>query len=93
MKNIFFIFHVTKDMKNDQFNKHHELKKANNQKFICGKLMSQFNHLIFMSMFAHTIRSQNFHAHLKREFLKSNVSFESGLKNHFPLIPTLLEIQ
>lgn len=80
-------------MKNGQFNKPHELKKANNQKFICGKLMSQFNHLIFMSTFDYTIRSQFFHGHLKRELRKSNVSFESGLKNYFPLVPTLLEIQ
>jgi hypothetical protein len=73
-------------MKNGQFNKPHELKKTNNQ-------MSQFNHLIFMSTFNHTIRNQNFHGHLKRELCKSNVSFQSGLKNHFPLVPTLLEIQ
>jgi len=80
-------------MKNGQFNKPHELKKTNNQKFICGKLMSQFNHLIFMSMFNYTIRSQSSHGHLKRKLHKSNVSLESGLKNHFPLLPTLLEIQ
>jgi hypothetical protein len=80
-------------MKNGQFNKPHELKKTNNQKFICGKLMPQFNHLNFMFTFDHIVRSQIFHGHLKRELCKSNVSFESGLKNHFPLGPTLLEIQ
>jgi hypothetical protein len=46
-----------------------------------------------MSMFDHTIISQIFDGHLKKKLHKSDVSFESGLENHFPLVPTLLEIQ